>query len=134
MDSCVLPAANMDYELLSNFEAVHKTLLEKRYRDCLDKPLAFWALSNDRRLPLAFMARPLRELLATPFDQLYATPGVGRKKIHSLVNLLQRASQNAPQEFTSPFANSSSAAPAVDANAWSRIHNAAGVSEAAWAQ
>src|SRR5271163_1635386 len=99
------PTANTDYELLSNFEAVRKTLLEKRYRDCLDKPLAFWALPTDRRLPLAFMARPLRELLTTPFDQLYATPGVGRKKIHSLVKLLQRASQSAPQESGLPAAN-----------------------------
>jgi hypothetical protein len=128
------PTANTDYELLANFEAVRKTLLEKRYRDCLDKPLAFWALSTDRRLPLAFMARPLRELLATPFDQLYATPGVGQKKIHSLVKLLLRASQNPPQEFVPPTDNSSSPVTIVDASDWSRLHDAAGVSEAAWAQ
>jgi hypothetical protein len=127
------PTANTYYELLSNFDAVRKTLLEKRYRDCLDKPLAFWALSTDRRLPLAFMARPLRELLATPFEQLYATPGVGRKKIHSLVKLLLRASQNPPQEF-SPTAAKSSVIPVIDANNWGRVHDAASVSEAAWAQ
>jgi len=128
------PTASTDFELLSNFEAVRKTLLEKRYRDCLDKPLAFWALSTDRRLPLAFMARPLRELLSTPFEQLYATPGVGRKKIHSLVKLLLRASQNPPQEFTPPAAKSSTAVPIVDPSQWSRLHDAASVSEAAWSQ
>src|SRR6185437_15834318 len=79
-------------------------------------------------------ARPLRELLATPFEQLYATPGVGRKKIHSLVKLLWRASQTSPNEFASPVAKSAATVPIVDASNWSHVHDAASVSEASWAQ
>jgi hypothetical protein len=128
------PSVNTDYQALSSFEAVRKTMLETRYESCLDKSLAFWVLSTDRRLPLAFMACPLRGLLATPFDELCATPGVGRKKIHSLVKLLLRASQNAPQEGAPPAASSSPTATVGDAADWSSIYDAMAVSESAWAR
>lgn len=85
-----------DYKLCSSFEEVRKTLLDGKYSDRLDKPLAYWALPNDRRLPLAFLGRSVGELLATPFDELTATRGVGQKKISSLVRLLQRATSNDP--------------------------------------
>jgi hypothetical protein len=85
-----------DYKLCSSFEEVRKTLLDDRYADRLDKPLAYWALPNDRRLPLAFLGRSVGELLATPFSELSATRGVGQKKISSLVKLLQRATSNDP--------------------------------------
>ena len=75
------------------FEAVRKTLLQAPFGDRLDKPLAYWAHPNDRRLPLAFLGRTLNELLATPFDELRSTPGVGQKKIAALVTLLERATQ-----------------------------------------
>ena len=82
-----------DYKLLSSFEAVRKTLLSPNYTDRLEKPLAYWVLPNDRRLPLAFLPRPLQDLLETPFEDLSATPGVGQKKISSLVKLLHRATE-----------------------------------------
>ena len=85
-----------DYKLLSSFEAVRRTLLEEKYSDRLEKPLAYWALPNDRRLPLAFLGRTVGELLSTPFGELSATPGIGQKKISSLVKLLQRATQDKP--------------------------------------
>lgn len=85
-----------DYKLCSSFEEVRKTLLGDRYSDRLDKPLAYWALPNDRRLPLAFLGRSVGDLLATPFTELTATRGVGQKKISSLVRLLQRATSNDP--------------------------------------
>ena len=80
-----------DYKLISSFEEVRKTLMDTRFSDRLEKPLAFWALPNDRRLPLAFLGRTLRDLLDTPFDELSSTPGIGQKKISSLVRLLHRA-------------------------------------------
>ncbi|MCA9185819.1 MAG: hypothetical protein R3E01_08615 [Pirellulaceae bacterium] len=83
-----------EYKLVSSFEAVRKTLLQDGYEDRLDKPLAYWALPNDRRLPLAFLGRSLRELLATPFNELTATRGIGQKKISSLVKLLHRATSD----------------------------------------
>jgi hypothetical protein len=84
-----------DYKLRGSFEAVRKTLLFPERADRLDKPLAYWALPNDRRLPLTFLGRTLRDLLDTPFDALCATPGVGQKKIQSLIKLLHRAAKDA---------------------------------------
>jgi hypothetical protein len=96
------PKSNTHFDLLAEFEAVRKTLLEKRYQALHDKPLAFFALPTDRSLPYAFLDRPLRDLLASPFDEVCATRGVGRKKIKSLVQLLLRASQYAAQPEPAP--------------------------------
>jgi hypothetical protein len=59
--------------------------------------LAYWALTNDRRLPLAFLGRTLRDLLETPFEDLAATPGIGQKKIGTLITLLGRATKLQPR-------------------------------------
>ena len=67
-----------DYKLITSFEAVKQILLEDRYADRMERPLAFWALPNDRRLPLAFLGRTLGDLLSTPFEELSATPGIGQ--------------------------------------------------------
>src|SRR4029079_13306754 len=85
-----------DYKIVSNFQALRKQLLEDKYSDRLEKPLAYWALPNDRRLPLAFLGRTIRDLLAPPFEELSATPGIGQKKISSLVKLLSRATKDHP--------------------------------------
>ena len=85
-----------EFKLISSFEAVRKTLLDQRFADRMEKPLAYWALPNDRRLPLAFLGRTLNDLLQTPFEQLSATPGIGQKKITSLVKLLHRATNDNP--------------------------------------
>ena len=81
---------------MTRFEAMRQTLLKEKFASRLDKPLAYWTLPSDRRLPLAFLGRTLRDLLTTPFEQLLATPGVGEKKISSLMELLQRATQDSP--------------------------------------
>ncbi len=80
-----------EYKLLGNFQAVCKTLHQARYEDRLERPLVFWAMADDRRLPLAFLGRSVRELIGTPFDELSATPGIGQKKIGTLIKLLTRA-------------------------------------------
>ncbi len=80
-----------ELQMVSHFEGLRRMLLSDAYVDHLDKPLAYWALPTDRRLPLAFLGRTLRDLLGTPFVELSATPGIGRKKIASLVQLLARA-------------------------------------------
>lgn len=85
-----------EHKLVSSFESIRKTLLQDEYRDRLDKPLAYWALPNDRRLPLAFLGRSLGELLQSSFTELSATRGIGQKKISSLVRLLHRATNEAP--------------------------------------
>ena len=85
-----------EHKLVSSFETVRRMLLQEQFRDRLDKPLAYWALPNDRRLPLAFLGRPLGELLETPFTELASTRGIGQKKISSLVKLLHRATNDTP--------------------------------------
>ncbi len=85
-----------EHKLVSSFESVRRTLLQDEYRDRLDKPLAYWALPNDRRLPLAFLGRSLGDLLHTSFNELSSTRGIGQKKISSLVKLLHRATSDNP--------------------------------------
>ncbi len=85
-----------EFRLGSQFDEVRRTLLQEQYADRLEKPLGYWVLPSDRRLPLAFLDRKLGELLSTPFAELSATPGIGQKKIHSLVNLLYRATRDEP--------------------------------------
>jgi len=85
-----------DYKIVSSFQSLRKTLMNDKFADRLEKPLAYWALPNDRRLPLAFLGRTIKDLLATPFEELSATPGIGQKKISSLVKLLSRATKDHP--------------------------------------
>ena len=89
-------AVMFEYRLVASFDEVRKKLLSKEFADRLDKPLAYWALPSDRSSPIALLGRTLRDLLATPFDELYATAGIGQKKIRSLVELLQRAARPHP--------------------------------------
>jgi len=87
------PSSADDVKLMSSYETVKATLLEPRFADRLDRPLAFWALPYDRRLPTAFLSRTLRDLLSTPFPLLAATAGIGRKKLTTFVKLLVRATK-----------------------------------------
>ena len=89
-------ASAEDYKIVSSFQSLRKTLMEDKFADRLEKPLAYWALPNDRRLPLAFLGRTIKDLLETPFEELSATPGIGQKKISSLVKLLSRATKDQP--------------------------------------
>jgi hypothetical protein len=84
---------------ISDFQALRKILLSSAYRTCLEKPLAFWVLPTDRRLPLAFLTRSLGDLLGTPYEELSKTPGVGGKKMTALVKLLARAADTDPREM-----------------------------------
>ena len=97
-----------DHQILDESEApeerVRTTLLDEQYADRLEQPLAYWALPNDRRLPLAFLGHSLRSLLDTPFDELCSTPGIGHKKIGSLVKLLARATKDHPPEMPDDIA------------------------------
>ena len=85
-----------EYKQISSFQAVSKLLGQERFADRMERPLAFWAMPNDRRLPLAFLGRPLHNLLSTPFEDLAGTPGVGRKKIGTMLQLLHRATKDHP--------------------------------------
>ena len=96
-------AVIIDYKLVASFESVKQKLLRPKFADRWDKPLAYWVVATDRRLPLAFMGANLKELLDTPLEQLYATPGIGQKKIRTLINLLVRAAQPHPPGSIAPL-------------------------------
>ena len=61
----------------------------------LDLLIAHWAVASDRRLPFALLDRTVRQITTASYENLLATPGVGRKKFASLVMLLQRAAEAA---------------------------------------
>jgi len=86
-------------QMISRFEMLRKILTSDEYAEHLEKPLAYWALPSDRRLPLAFLGRTLDELLGTPFVELAETPGIGHKKMASFVKLLARAANTDPSEL-----------------------------------
>ncbi|MCA9150065.1 MAG: hypothetical protein KDA92_12220, partial [Planctomycetales bacterium] len=83
-------------KLGARFDEVRQRLLQSHFADRLGRPLEYWVLPSDRRLPLALLNRTLNDLLATPFNELSATPGIGQKKISSLVKLLDRATRDEP--------------------------------------
>lgn len=87
-----------DFKLRNSFYAIRSVLLEPKYQQQLEKPLAYWALPSDRRLPLALMDRPLAKLLNATFEDLTATPGIGSKKIVTLVKLLRRVAETDVKE------------------------------------
>lgn len=129
-----------DQKLVSSFEAIKRTLLQEDFKDRLDKPLAYWALPNDRRLPLAFLGRSLGDLLSTPFRELSATRGIGQKKIGTLVRLLHRAtSENPPavpfgiKDLADEMSRERERQQQVEADAESNFDPAV-VSEALWEQ
>jgi hypothetical protein len=59
----------------------------------LERPLGYWALAGDRRLPYALLDQRVREIIQTPFADLSRTPGIGKKKLASLVTLLERVTR-----------------------------------------
>jgi hypothetical protein len=85
--------SNDRYRLVGTYERLRKSLLERPDDGRLDKALSYWVLPTDRRLPIAFLDRPLRELLSQPLDELMATPGVGHKKIMGFFDLMKRAAK-----------------------------------------
>ena len=82
-----------EVRLATNYETLRKTLLSPKFQDRLTRPLAFWALPSDRRLPTAFLSRTLQDLLSQQYDDLSVTAGIGRKKLETFIKLLVRATK-----------------------------------------
>ncbi|WP_425615670.1 hypothetical protein NA78x_005600 [Anatilimnocola sp. NA78] len=123
-----------EVKLRAAFDNVRAVLLEGDFQDRLEKPLAFWVLPADRRLPLAFLPRELRDLLKQSFDELAATPGIGKKKMLSLVKLLGRALKTDPNAL-SAFPGDKKGRPTVAATVVDNGQfNPELVSELVWAQ
>lgn len=91
-------------QLTSRFDTLRRMLVSGPFARHLERPLAYWTLPTDRRLPLAFLGRPLGELLETPYSELAATPGIGQKKMRSFVKLLARVANTDPSALPSDLA------------------------------
>lgn len=126
------PSAD-DVKLAASFEQLKNQLLNENDQDRLGKPLAFWVLPDDRRLPLAFLGKTLRELLSVRFAELAATPGVGQKKMASLVVLLHRATTQSPADHQF-FSDAATAGETLPENIDPSVFNPAIVSELIWTQ
>jgi hypothetical protein len=87
-------SAVIDCRLVASFARLREQLGQSQFSERIDRPLAYWALASDRRLPLALIDRTAREILATAFDELHDTPGIGPKKLTMLVCLLERVAQS----------------------------------------
>jgi hypothetical protein len=72
-----------ELQTAAHFEQIRGVLLQEKFRPHRERPLAFWSLPSDRRLPLAFMGWSIQEILETPFEELASTPSIGEKKIRS---------------------------------------------------
>ena len=124
-----------ELQVISRFEGLRSILLGEEYREHLNKPLAYWALPTDRRLPLAFLGRTLNDLLNTPFAELSATPGIGQKKIRSFVKLLSRVANTDPSELPAALhALPENGGAAASGAAASNGFDPSAVSEVVWGQ
>ena len=121
-------ASAEDFTLLSTFEAVRQQLLNTQNKDHFEKPLAHWALPKDRRLPYALLDRRVADIIATSFRDLSATPGIGHKKIASLVMLLHRVLTQEPRPAASVAESVESASDSEGKDAF----EPAAVSESMW--
>jgi len=122
------------FQLVARFEGLRSSLLSGPYAVHLVKPLAYWALPADRRLPLAFLGRTLESLLSCSFEELAATPGIGLKKMGSLVTLLARVAGTAAADVEATLPRlPEPGKPCAEASG-SNGFDPAAVSELVWAQ
>jgi hypothetical protein len=122
------------FQLVDRFEGLRSRLLSGPYAVHRQKPLAYWVLPADRRLPLAFLGRTLASLLSSPFKELAATPGIGLKKMGSLVTLLARAADTPASDLETTLPRlAEPEKPRAEAAAANGFDPAA-VSEVVWAQ
>jgi len=119
------------------FESLRKILRGEAYTEHLGRSLAYWALPTDRRLPLAFLSRPLRELLDASFEELSQTPGIGQKKMKAFVRLLARVANTDPADLPTEindFYLGLRTSPDRDAHRTQNTRGTKTVSELQWAQ
>jgi hypothetical protein len=82
--------AVVEYSIRARFDEICERLRESQCNDRLEKPVGYWAVAGDRRLPYALLERKVSDLISTPLKELARTPAIGKKKLASLVVLLER--------------------------------------------
>ena len=80
-------------QLAARFDSVCRQLNEPQFIGWHHRPLLFWTLRDDRRLPRTFLSEPVGTLIGRNYTDLIRTRGVGHKKMTALVELLERAVQ-----------------------------------------
>ena len=121
----VNPALTNQFSLMSQFDGVCRQLSGDNNVDYLHKPISHWARQGDRRLPYALLRHTVSELINTPFSVLSSTPGIGPKKITSLLVLLHRALTDRGPKTSSVVGDE---APATSKD----VFDANAVSESTW--
>ena len=120
-------------QLIPQYEQLRNALLQEQYSVHLTKPLAFWALPTDRRLPLVLINRTLGDLLAISFEELCNTPSIGEKKIHSFLTLLSRAANTKSEDIPdSAFPTVPEGQPSLFLDEKEQLNDSAEVSELQW--
>ena len=119
------------YRLEGTYERLRRSLLQRADDGRLDRPLSYWVLPTDRRLPLAFLDRKLRDLLDLPLRDLMETQGVGQKKILGFFDLLRRADKSTSAGAGDELSTAPSAVGKLVQTA-ERDFDPAEVSEAVW--
>jgi len=124
-----------ELQAAGRLETLRKLLLSDSFAPHLEKPLVHWAVPSDRRLPLAFLGRTLGDLLSSPFEELRATPGIGRKKLQSFFKLLARVANTDRAELELPRAPLAASTPRAAAETEGpNGFDPTAVSELLWAQ
>ncbi len=123
-----------EVRLAGRFERLREALLAESYAGHREKPLAFWALPTDRRLPRAFLDRKLADLLGTPFEELAAIQGIGPKKIESFVHLLDRAARTDLPKSVNGNAARENGKPRISPTGASNGFDPDTISEVVWAR
>jgi hypothetical protein len=100
-----------EYSVRAQFDDLCRRLAEEQVKHQLDRPLGYWALAGDRRLPYALLDQRVREIIQTPFAELSRTPGIGKKKLASLVTLLERVVRDRTDTTIVTDSNASSRLP-----------------------
>jgi hypothetical protein len=129
------PKPVVDYNLTTSFDDVRRKLSDPKLADRLEKPLAYWVVATDRRLPFPFLDRTLGELINTSLTDLLNTAGIGVRKVQTLIMLLQRAALPHPPGGMAPPAEGASGEIPLTASTGrgaSGEIDAAIVSEALW--
>ena len=119
--------------LMGQFEELRRVLLTEEYAPHREKPLAAWVESSDRRLPMPLLPKTVGDILATPFDVLFATPGVGQKKMACLLQLLDRVRRTDPRLLCRQSLSGDNAQSVLD-YARTDLFDPASVSEIVWDQ
>jgi hypothetical protein len=121
-------AVAVGFQLVTDFNAVRERLLSLELNGHWEKPLAYWAQAADRHLPMALVDRTLKCVVETPFKELAQTPGVGPKKLNSLIMLLARAANSSDTNDTNGVSHADGRKPEVTSD------DASAVSEDLWSR